>query len=241
MPSTILFRKRLPPIALAVASACLFLTCGGGGGGGTTGNGSAANTAPVISAYTATPTLLPPGQSSSLTVTASDADGDALSYEYTASGGTISPAGAQATWTAPSTATPGSSFTVTVTVKDGKCTNDCPSPSKTFDIADESSLPKLSSDVQPIFTSSCAFSSCHGGSQPPLLTSGNSFNELVNQESLFTSGKKRVLPGEPTESVLYLRISGTSAGNQMPLNRSPLSTADQEKIKNWIRAGAKND
>lgn len=232
MPSTILFRKRLPLIALAVASACLFFTCGGGGG---------ANTAPVISAYTATPTLLPPGQSSSLTVTASDADGDTLSYEYTPSGGTVSAAAASVTWTPPSTATPGSSFTVTVTVKDGKCTNDCPSSRKTFDIADESSLPKLSSDVQPIFTSSCAFSSCHGGTQPPLLTSGNSFNELVNKDSLFTSGKKRVLPGEDAESVLYLRISGTSAGNQMPLGSSPLSTADQEKIKNWIRAGAKND
>lgn len=35
-----------------------------------------------------------------------------------------------------------------------------------------------------VFTKSCAFAACHGGTENPLLTTGNAYNELVNKPSL---------------------------------------------------------
>jgi hypothetical protein len=59
----------------------------------------------------------PVGQSLSVTTTASDPDGDSLLYTYTATGGTISGSGPNATWDL-SNAAPGT-YTATVEVNDG--------------------------------------------------------------------------------------------------------------------------
>lgn len=76
-----------------------------------------ANTAPLISALTASGTQVHPLGTATLSVTASDADGDTLTYAWTATGGTFTGGTTAApTWTAP--ATPGS-YTLTVTVSDG--------------------------------------------------------------------------------------------------------------------------
>jgi len=58
-----------------------------------------------------------PGESTTITVTADDGDGDPLSYTWSANGGQLTGTGATATWTAPST---GGSFTISVTVSDGR-------------------------------------------------------------------------------------------------------------------------
>ncbi|RKG62600.1 hypothetical protein D7X30_04765 [Corallococcus sp. AB011P] len=76
------------------------------------------NSAPRISSLVASSTQLEPGQSTTLSVTATDADNDTLSYAWTATAGTLANATkAGATWTAPTTEGP---FTLNVSVTDGK-------------------------------------------------------------------------------------------------------------------------
>ncbi|RKH76248.1 hypothetical protein D7Y21_39170 [Corallococcus sp. AB045] len=76
------------------------------------------NSAPRISSLVASSTQLEPGQSAALSVTATDADGDTLSYAWTATAGALANATkAGATWTAPTTEGP---YTLNVSVTDGK-------------------------------------------------------------------------------------------------------------------------
>lgn len=81
---------------------------------GTIGGG---NNPPTISSLTANPTSVSTGAVSTITCTASDPDGDTLSYSWTKTGGTISGSGSSVTWTA--TASSGT-YTITSTVSDGK-------------------------------------------------------------------------------------------------------------------------
>jgi hypothetical protein len=76
------------------------------------------NSAPRISSLVAASTQLEPGQSTTLSVTATDADGDTLSYAWTATAGTLANATtANPTWTAPTTE---GQQTLNVSVTDGK-------------------------------------------------------------------------------------------------------------------------
>ena len=78
------------------------------------------NTPPVISAGpTATPSSITDAQTSSVGVTASDADGDTLGYSWSATGGSVSGTGATATYTPPRV-TSTTVYRVSVTVSDGK-------------------------------------------------------------------------------------------------------------------------
>lgn len=83
----------------------------------------APNHAPTISQVTATPDSVDEGSSTTLSVTASDTDGDALTYSWTQSpaapAGTFTGTGASRTWTAPIVST-NTTFTLQVTVSDGK-------------------------------------------------------------------------------------------------------------------------
>lgn len=73
------------------------------------------NVAPVVTAVTVTPASVNAGQTAVVSVTATDENGDPLTYTYTVTGGTIAGNGASATWTAPTTA---GTYTVSVTVND---------------------------------------------------------------------------------------------------------------------------
>ncbi|SRR4030067_647444 len=100
----------------------------------------------------------------------------------------------------------------------------------------------LASSIQPIFTSYCV--SCHqtdGQSSFLPLTSGVSYGNLVDKPSTYSPGGTLVIPSNSASSVLYKRISGPSAGAQMPKLLTPLSTTDQNLIKTWIDEGAKNN
>lgn len=99
----------------AISLLCLVLVlqgCGGGGGG---------NKPPKITTYIpdATELTVVIGQQQNFSVTATDPDGDALSYSWTKTGGGTLEAGTSNTakWTAPSEA---GEATVKVTVADGK-------------------------------------------------------------------------------------------------------------------------
>ncbi len=92
-------------------------------------------------------------------------------------------------------------------------------------------------DVQPIFDNHCT--TCHGGSAGLFLDAGESYANLVNvQATKGCMSEKRVLPGNPSVSVLYKRITGTSCGTQMPKKAPPLTAEEIGTIKKWIDQGA---
>jgi hypothetical protein len=76
-----------------------------------------ANHRPAITSLEAKPERVIPSGSCQIICTASDHDGDELSYNWTASQGGIKGEGATVTWTAPHTT---GSYNVTVTVTDGR-------------------------------------------------------------------------------------------------------------------------
>ncbi len=78
--------------------------------------GETADNPPVITSLTPSPSNVAPGESSTMTCVASDADGDTLSYTWSATGGTIAGVGSTATWVAPAVT---GTFTISVTVADG--------------------------------------------------------------------------------------------------------------------------
>lgn len=98
-------------------------------------------------------------------------------------------------------------------------------------------------DVGPLLMMRCG--TCHGTS------GGLMVNSLASVTGNATStcnkvdaSKKRVVPGNPTASFLYIKVSTptamlTGCGNQMPRNGPPfLSTAEQATIHDWIMQGA---
>jgi len=83
---------------------------------------SDANHAPVISSLTADPSSVDINESTTITCTASDQDGDTLTYTWTKTGGTFegSTSGPSVTWRAPSTE---GNYTVGCEVSDGEATD----------------------------------------------------------------------------------------------------------------------
>ncbi len=77
----------------------------------------AGNKPPVITSLSAEPPKVEVGGATTLTCTASDPDGDTLSFTWSASDGTISVGGEVTTWKAPDAE---GDFVISVTVDDGK-------------------------------------------------------------------------------------------------------------------------
>lgn len=75
------------------------------------------NTSPVISSVHSSEAVVVALGSSQMACVASDADGDSLTYDWSASGGAFSGGGPVVTWTAPDR--PGT-YTITVRVTDGR-------------------------------------------------------------------------------------------------------------------------
>ncbi len=107
------------------------------------------------------------------------------------------------------------------------------------------------SDVQPIFTSTCALSGCHAATNPELgmsLSVGQTFANVVNVPATELSTMNRVTPGQPDNSYLFHKVQGThlvldppGSGVQMPKGRSPLTQMEIDLIRAWIEAGAQPD
>lgn len=81
------------------------------------GSGCNVNTAPIIYSLTPSVTSLGPSDSCTIGCSASDPNGDTLSYGWSVSGGAISGTGSTVTWTAPTTE---GVYTISVTVSDGR-------------------------------------------------------------------------------------------------------------------------
>lgn len=113
-------------------------------------------------------------------------------------------------------------------------------------------------DVMPVFTQSCAFSTCHGsaigtangvflGRDPQRVHAA-----LVNVAGEKLAGMSFVTPGEPQKSYLMRKLDGSqcaldadckggSCQGSMPENTSPLDVRTRDIVRRWIAQGAKND
>ena len=102
-----------------------------------------------------------------------------------------------------------------------------------------------------VFAKSCALAGCHVGSS--VAQSGNlslaadAFENLVNVSPTNLNAKqdglRRVVPGWPDSSLLYLKLLSPpraehAYGNSMPVGTTPLSAGQVEYILQWIAAGA---
>ncbi len=104
--------------------------------------------------------------------------------------------------------------------------------------------PSFAADIQPIFTSNCAFTSCHAapGQYGLILSAGQSYGLLVNVNSAEVPSMMRVRPSLPDSSYLVVKIEGRQTiGVRMPASGSPLSSTDIQLIRNWITKGAQNN
>jgi hypothetical protein len=96
-----------------------------------------------------------------------------------------------------------------------------------------------------IFTPTCAQLGCHdsiGRQQGQVLAPGVAYAQIVNHPSTEMPQLMRVLPGDPSNSYLYRKVTGANiTGERMPLGGPYLSDAQLKLIRDWIRRGAPND
>jgi hypothetical protein len=97
------------------------------------------------------------------------------------------------------------------------------------------------SAIQGIFDNHCI--ECHEGKNPPAgldLSAGGSWSHLIDVPSSQDAAFTRVIPAEPLNSLLFLKINCATpgVGHRMPLNRDPLSDDEQGLILDWISEGA---
>lgn len=96
-----------------------------------------------------------------------------------------------------------------------------------------------------IFSPTCAQLGCHdtiGRQEQQILTTGRAYANTVGVASVEMPSLKRITPGDPTNSYLYRKITGSGiTGDRMPQGLAPLTDAQIKLIRDWIRRGAPND
>lgn len=122
------------------------------------------------------------------------------------------------------------------------CTNESPSL-RIIPVIPPGNMPiSFSSDVQPIFTRSCAKFGCHIAATAPfgfVLEQGQAYANLVGVQSAEDSTLKRVEPGRSDLSYIIRKLEGTALGDRMPADGPPyLPDAEIQLIKDWIDQGA---
>jgi PKD repeat protein len=173
---------------------------------------------------------------------ATDPDGDAMTYVWDF-GDSISSTQLQP---GPHTYTASGTYTVTFTVTDARGLAD-PSPDTRTVVVEGGGAGATFSQVQSqIFTASCAFSGCHGGSSPAQglnLSAGSAYSAIVNVPSNQQPTLDRIEPNSPATSYLYLKVIGdpSISGSQMPRGGPPLSATLVNLLRDWIERGAPND
>lgn len=89
----------------------------------------------------------------------------------------------------------------------------------------------FSTDIIPLFNSSCNTSGCHStGGKAPDLSANNAFNSL--------SGGSYLNAGDPANSVLYLWMTGKKG---IPMPTTGINKDYNALILAWIKQGAQNN
>ena len=88
-------------------------------------------------------------------------------------------------------------------------------------------------EIKPLLNKKCI--TCHGG-----VKREGGFSLLFRQEALDTteSGVYAIIPGKPDESEMIRRLTLTDPDERMPHHEDPLSKAEIELLRQWIREGA---
>ena len=87
-------------------------------------------------------------------------------------------------------------------------------------------------EIQPIFSSNCV--GCHGNSGGLSLAVGSSYDNLVDVVSNNYGPAVRVVPGDPTASVLYNKVAGTGVNGQRMPQDGQLTAEQIALISSWI-------
>jgi len=120
----------------------------------------------------------------------------------------------------------------------------CKSPVASLPVQTVKNDPSFAGDIQPIFNNNCVNVSCHGQSAQAgmSLIDGSSYQYIVNVPSSEVPSNRRVLPSDPTDSYLVIKIEGRQpVGARMPAAKDRLSDTHIQNIRNWIEKGAKNN
>jgi hypothetical protein len=174
---------------------------------------------------------------------ANDPDGDAMTYLWNFGDGITSAALVPGNHTYSDSGV----YTVTFTVTDSKGATDPTPDSRTITVEGGGGSQATFAAVQSqIFTPSCAFSGCHGGSSPAegmSLMAGAAYSNIVNVRSSQQGSRDRIEPNDPDSSYLYLKVTGDSSisGLRMPRSGPALSQQLIELLRDWIERGAPND
>jgi len=86
-------------------------------------------------------------------------------------------------------------------------------------------------DIRPIFNNHCV--GCHGG-----VKRNAGLNLVFRSEALkpAKSGRRPLVPGEPSKSELLTRVSHADADERMPPKKEALAAGDIKNIERWIAA-----
>jgi len=199
------------------------------------------NQPPTVAATITGPSTLLAGNTGSFSITASDPDGDPLTYSWDqtdpATLGTWvgSRTGSSAQWYSPAVGAQ-TSFTLSVSVTDGQSTPVV--RTVTFPVT----VPNYSTDVRAVWSSG-GCTGCHGTQGSLNLGAADSSN-LVNVPAAGSCNPTlRVLPGDPDNSALILKMEGTAcgSGNRMPQGNPSYFDNNRGlviRVRSWILAGA---
>lgn len=195
------------------------------------------NSPPLITAVDIAPSkFITVCQSAGITVTASDPDGDALSYAFTSSGGSLASDGNTASFLGAA-----GDYTVSVDVSDGRGGHATLSFPIHVSTATCTAVPDA---IEALFQGRC--STCHTRTTPPpaagvnFQTAATAYASLVGVMSSnpACAARVRVIPGDAANSYIIakLRAAPGICGNPMPLGRPPLPEAEINRIETWINA-----
>jgi len=207
--------------------------------------GGQTNRPPSVAAAITAPSTLVAGTTGDFSITASDDDGDTLTYTWaqeapttqgTWVGGATS--GTSAQWYSPPVGTQ-TSFTLKVSVTDGR------NAPVVRMVRVPVTVPSYARDIQPVWSMGMCMG-CHGTRGGLSLAEGSSHANLVNASAVASACNtlKRVTPNEPENSVLVRKLEGTLCGTRMPpANPTYFDTNPGllVRVRSWILAGAANN
>ncbi len=183
------------------------------------------------------------GESVNFDGSASDPDGDEMTYHWDYGDGMSSTSLSPGDHTYDNSGT----YTVTFTVTDSRGAVDPTPDTRTITVEGGGGEIATFTRVQnQVFNASCAFSGCHGGSSPAQglnLSAGQSYDMIVNTASAQQPSLDRIEPNDPASSYLYLKIIGDPSitGSRMPRGAPALSQELMDLVRDWIERGAPND